>query len=308
MNSVVSDRQSRILSLGYDYESQPKEDIAECNLCKSSVFTVITHRDRYGYAAEASFCNECGLIMLNPRMMPQAYAQFYSDIYRPLVSAYHGRLINAHSIQEEQRVYAQQHTNFLRPFLSLRHRGSLLDIGGSTGVVAEHLVRTFGLVATILDPAPAELANAEQLGMKVVAGFLEDFDSEHDECFDLITLCQTIDHLLDVSTSLAKIKRLLDPQGLFFVDIVDFRAAYLRNRSVEEAIKIDHPYYLTESTMEAYLRRAGFRILRKNYAPDHLHVGYACTHGEIKSDFLPSETEVRKSASEIRQIQNRGPV
>lgn len=304
MNSAVSDRQSRILSLGYDYKSQSKEDIAECNLCRSRVFTVITHRDRYGYAVEASLCNECGLVMLNPRMTPQAYAQFYDDTYRPLVSAYHGRLINVHSIQEEQRIYAQQLAKFLRPFLNLEHRGSLLDIGGSTGVVAEHLARTFRFAATILDPAPEELANAEQLGMKAVAGFLEDYDAEHGECFDLITLCQTIDHLLDVSTSLAKIKQLLHPQGLFFVDIVDFRAAYLRNRSVEEAIKIDHPYYLTESTMETYLRRAGFHILRKNYAPDHLHVGYACAHGDVKPDFLPSETEVRMFASEIRKIQN----
>lgn len=304
MNSAVSDKQSRILSLGYDYESQPKEDVAECNLCKSEVFTVITHRDRYGYKAKASLCSECGLVMLNPRMTPQAYAQFYSDTYRPLVSAFHGRLINAQSIQEEQRTYAQQLAEFLRPFLSREHRGALLDIGGSTGVVAEYLVRTFDFAATILDPAPDELANAEQLGMKVVAGFLEDYDAVNGERFDLITLCQTIDHLLDVSSSLAKIKRLLHPQGLFFVDIVDFRAAYLRNRSVEEAIKIDHPYYLTESAMETYLNRAGFQILRKSYAPDHLHVGYVCAHCDAKPDFLPSETEVRMSASEIRKIQN----
>jgi len=304
MNSAVPDRPSRIYSLGYDYESQPKEDIAECNLCKSRVFTVITHRDRYGYVAQASLCSECGLVMLNPRMTPQAYARFYRDIYRPLVSAYHGRLIDARSIQEEQRIYAQQLAKFLRPFLSREYRGSLLDIGGSTGVVAQHLVRTFDYAATILDPAPEELANAEQLDMKVVAGFLEDYAPGQGECFDLIIMCQTIDHLLDARNSLAKIKNLLHPQGLFFVDIVDFRAVYLRNRSVEEAIKIDHPYYLTESAMEAYLKRAGFRILRKNYAPDHLHVGYACAHGDVKPDFLPSRTEVRMVASEIRQIQN----
>ena len=304
MNSAVSDRQTRILSLGYDYESQPKEDIDKCNLCASHVFTVITHRDRYGYLAEASLCNVCGLVMLNPRMTSQAYTQFYGGTYRPLVSAYHGRLISPQSIQEEQRIYARLLANFLRPFLNLEHRRSLLDIGGSTGVVAEYLVQTFGFAATVLDPAPEELANAEQLGMKAVTGFLEDYDARNGECFDLITLCQTIDHLLDVSTSLAKIKQLLHPQGLFFVDIVDFRAAYLRNHSVEEAIKIDHPYYLTESTVETYLRRAGFHILRKNYAPDHLHIGYVCAHGDVESNFLPSETEVRMFACEIRQIQN----
>ena len=48
-------------------------------------------------------------------------------------------------------------------------------------------------------------------------------------------------------------RELLADDGLLFIDIVDFRAAYLRNWSVEDAIKIDHPYYLTEPTMTAYL-------------------------------------------------------
>ena len=39
-------------------------------------------------------------------------------------------------------------------------------------------------------------------------------------------------------------------------------------------MKIDHPYYLTEATMTAYLRRAGFDIVRTDYAADHLHVSY----------------------------------
>ena len=94
--------------------------------------------------------------------------------------------------------------------------------------------------------------------------------------FDVVIICQTVDHLLDVSGTLRRVRQLLAGDGLLFIDIVDFRAAYLRNWSVEDAVKIDHPYYLTEPTMGAYLQRAGFDVLRIDYAADHLHVSYVC--------------------------------
>ena len=76
--------------------------------------------------------------------------------------------------------------------------------------------------------------------------------------------------------TLRRVRELLTDRGQLFIDIVDFRAAYLRNWSVEDATKIDHPYYLTQNTMEAYLRRAGFAIVKVDYAADHLHVSYLC--------------------------------
>jgi hypothetical protein len=125
--------------------------------------------------------------------------------------------------------------------------------------------------------------------------------------YDLITLCQTVDHLLDVSLSLRKIRSLLCEGGLFFVDIVDFSAAYRRNDSVEEAIKIDHPFYLTEETALAFLRRSGFDVLAVDYAADHLHVGYVCALAPAEADFLPGEEGVSRQWREIRSIQSRLP-
>jgi len=119
-----------------------------------------------------------------------------------------------------------------------------------------------------------------------------------------VTLCQTIDHLTDASGSLAKIRRLLNPVGLFFVDIVDFRAAYLRNWSVESAVKIDHPFYFTEETVEALLRRSGFRILQTSFAADHLHVGYLCVPAEPEPEAVPASACVREFFREIRWVQN----
>jgi hypothetical protein len=116
-----------------------------------------------------------------------------------------------------------------------------------------------------------------------------------------------VDHLLDVALSLSKIRNLLSEDGLFFVDIVDFRAAYRRNGSVEAAVKIDHPYYLTDETMRAYLARSGFDILGIDYAADHLHVGYLCAPGDQELDSLPDSRLVNDRWREIRAIENPLP-
>ena len=304
--SNLESREDRIAALGYDYAAQPVQLRGQCNLCGFDRFVTIAHRDRYGYPARADGCLRCGLVFLNPVMTADAYGRFYTDVYRPLVSAYHGRTIDAETIQVEQRDYAADLAELLAPRLEKWAGKSLLDVGGSTGVVAHHFAERFGLAATVIDPAPLEIEVARSLGLETVTGFVEDCDPG-DASYDLILLCQAVDHLLDASLSLRRIRELLTPGGLFFVDIVDFRAAYRRNGSVEAAIKIDHPFYLTHETIQAQLRRCGFEVLAVNYASDHLHIGYVCGQGEPEPDFLPSVSAVDEQWREIRAVQNRLP-
>ena len=300
------ERAARIAALGYDYAAQPKWRRERCNLCGGEHFVTLTHIDRYGYPAKAQGCLDCGLVTLNPVMTAEAYTSFYVETYRPLVSAYHGRLIDAETIQDEQRSYAADLADLLSRHLETRQAARMLDVGGSTGVVSHLLKERFGLEATVIDPAPMEIEVAQRLGLKTVTGFVEDYEPE-EGAFDLIVLCQTVDHLLDVKSSLAKIHSLLSPNGLFFVDIVDFRAAYRRNGSVEGAVKVDHPYYLTEETMQAYLRRVGFEVLEVNYAADHLHIGYVCKPGEADPEATTDPAWVAQQWHEVRAIQNKVP-
>jgi SAM-dependent methyltransferase len=300
---VINDRRTRIQALDYDYASQPKHDVRACNLCGSTGFAVLTHRDRYGYPVEAHGCRQCGLVFLNPVMTAEAYGSFYAGTYRPLVSAYHGRLINAQTIQDEQRQYAAERGDFLAPFVQGMRSKRMLDIGGSTGVVAHALAKRFGFEATVLDPAPLETAEAQALGLETIEGFVEAHDFGRRR-FDVVGLFQTIDHLLDVSGTLKRIRQIIADEGLLFVDIVDFRAAYLRNWSIEEAVKIDHPYYLVEFTAEALLVRAGFEVLRTDYEADHLHVAYVCRPAEPRPDIVPPASVVDAMFDEIRRVQN----
>jgi len=298
---LLTGRAERVAALEYDYDIQPKESVSRCDLCDGDIFVVIAHGDRYGFRVETDGCSRCGLIFLNPRMTADTYSDFYRETYRPLVSAYHGRLIDAETVELEQASYAENVADFLAPFVADRELSSVLDVGGSTGVVTEAVARRFSLRAALVDPAPAEVERARRRGIDAVVGTIEGFDGGG-RLFDLVLLCQTIDHLLEVHASLAKLRSLLTADGLFFLDIVDFRAARLRHPAVEHAIKIDHPYYLTENTAEAYLARAGFRWLRKNYAGDGLHVGYVCERCDPDAAALPAPASVDRLFREIRSM------
>lgn len=299
MTPADAARGERIAGLAYDYASQPTRSVERCNLCASTLFVALTHRDRYGFPAQAHACPRCGLVFLNPVMTAEAYGRFYQSTYRPLVSAFHGRLIDARTMQDEQRAYAIERAALLAPYLRGRGFKSMLDIGGSTGIVAHHLSREFRLDAAVLDPAPLEVEEARKLGLETITGLVEEYDPMGRR-FDVVAMFQTVDHLVDVSGTLRRIRSLMRSPGLFFVDIVDFRAAYLRNWSVEDAVKIDHPYYLTQETMNAYLSVAGFEILRADYAADHLHVSYVCR--PVKPRTLSSRWSSPAAGDLLREV------
>jgi SAM-dependent methyltransferase len=199
------------------------------------------------------------------------YAVFYATVYRPLVSTYHGRRIDAETVQDEQRVYAAELVRFLRASLPGRPH-TVLDVGGSTGVVAGAIRTAFGSQATVLDPAPDELAHAADAGMETISGFAEDVDLG-ERTFDLVLLCQTIDHLLDIGAALRSIRRSVAPGGRAFIDVLDVEFMMRRRGSIEGAVKIDHPFSLTRATALAYFTQAGLRPTAERFSDDG-HLGF----------------------------------
>jgi SAM-dependent methyltransferase len=264
--SIAVERAARIAAVGYAYPGRELVPVEACNLCGSTELVELSRRDRYGYPAGLAMCRACGLGFLSPRLSAAEYESFYEHVYRPLVSAYHGRRIDTETVQDDQRAYADELVPFLHEHLP-RLPATVLDVGGSTGIVAAAVRDAFGARATVLDPAPDELAQAEATGMETVAGFAEDFDPG-ERRWDLVLLCQTIDHLLDVRATLASLRRLTAPDGRAFVDVLDLVIAARKQGTVEGAAKIDHPYYLTHDTAIAFFLLSGYEPVAERLSED----------------------------------------
>ena len=289
-------RRRRISDLGFDPSTLELEPVDRCNLCGSGRHVEVARHDRYGFPVRCIFCADCGLGFLSPRPTAGAYEHFYEQVYRPLVSAYHGRRIDAETVQREQAAYAAELTAFLRDVLD-EPPGTVLDVGGSTGVVGAALRNAFGSGVTVLDPSPEELAVAAAGGLETVAGFAETADLGGRR-FDLVLLCQTIDHLVDVARTLTAIRSWLVTGGAAFVDVLDVRFVSARLGAVEAAAKIDHPHYLTRETARAYFDLAGLRIAAERLADDG-HWGFLLEGDEARTPTGPccGATPTRRSRS-----------
>jgi SAM-dependent methyltransferase len=277
VTGVLEDRAARIAALGYEYGALEKDGRRPCNLCGSEVHVEVSRIDRYGFAAPMRMCARCGLGFLSPRLTPAGYADFYESVYRPLVSAYHGYTIDAVTVQEEQREYAAGIADFLRHTLPAPPR-TIMDVGGSTGLVAGVIGEPFGASCTVLDPAPDELAVAAAAGMETIAGFAEDYDAQG-RTWDLVLLCQTIDHLLDVDATLRAMREMTAPGGHLFIDVVDLEFMMRRRGQVEGAVKVDHPFYLTRHTALAWWALAGFEVVAERLS-DEGEWGFLLRPGE----------------------------
>jgi SAM-dependent methyltransferase len=298
--SAVGQRAERIASVGYDYAARELEPVGACNLCGSTDHEELARRDRYGFPATTRLCRRCGLGFLSPRLTAREYAAFYGNVYRPLVSAFHGRRIDAETVQEDQRAYAAELVDFLRDVLDGPPR-SVLDVGGSTGVVAAAVVDAFGGKATVLDPAADELAVAAAQGLETVEGFAEDF-APGARRWELVLLCQTIDHLLDVAGTLAALRGLIAPEGRAFVDVLDFVLAARRAGSVEQATKIDHPYSLTHDTARGFFVQAGFEPVAERLSGDG-HWGFVLAPADPREpDWAQLGEAALATLAELREL------
>ncbi len=268
--------------LAFDYESEPKETVTSCNNCGWQRFEPFAERDRYGLPVKTARCTGCGLVFISPRMVDDGYRRFYADgHYRTLLTKFYGKPIQPGTMEASQRAYAEALAVYLEPYLAKRTMSTVLDVGGSTGVVAGTMARRFGLKATVLDPADAELVVAKQAGLNALCGTIEEW-SPNGYRWDLVLLCQTVDHLLDIRVALAKLRHAVSGRGLFYMDIACFDILLDRPKLPEQVVKVDHPYYLSRVHAETYLDRAGFQVVARCNGPLRYQVGYLCKPREQK--------------------------
>jgi len=268
----------------WDYAAQPKEHVEACNACGSTLWVTLCDRDRYGFPVSAHCCHSCGLIFLSPRMTAEAYTEFNRETYRDLIEWYCPGAVRPS--EKTQTMYAEGIIPILEPFV--RHPGTLLDIGGAPGVCAERVSKSLGVAEyTVVDPAGGTIPES-----------FETWDPGGRK-WAVILCCQTVDHLLDLRGSLEKMRELLTDDGILWIDILDCLYLLRRWRSVQTAIKVDHPYNLNEVTFLLLLAEIGLEPVRLVYRGSH--IGFVCKKGTADPTAIMREGHKNPILANVRK-------
>jgi hypothetical protein len=141
-------------------------------------------------------CHDCGLVSLTPSWSHAGAKVFYRDYYRPLVNAWHDKPAG-YDWAAETRAYR----DLVRPYWLGIEADEWLDLGGDA-VNPEH-----------------------------GTGLIEEYVPTRQ--YQLVTCCQTLDHLCSPRQAFHVFAETVRPGGYLWVDFVDY--------SITQELKTDHP-------------------------------------------------------------------
>lgn len=224
-----------------------------CELCGGGWLVTIANQDRYGLPVRFVMCRQCGLVVLNPRWGQESYNKFYTDYYRPLVAEWSGtETSTASHVQMWFEKMAQ--ATALAHYLPAAPR--VIDIGGGNGSLAAYLRDQYGAEVVVVEPNAREAQEAAAKGFDVIVDVFENCHLEPASC-DLVVMLRTVDHLIYASETLAKVRRILRPQGVMLVDGVDYYRRMALSGDATKPLKIDHCYYFSPETLPMLMRKCG---------------------------------------------------
>ncbi len=232
-------------------ETPPADRSRTCCLCSGADFHVIARRDRDGGPLITVMCCGCGLISHRDLPSEESLAEYYRSQYRV---QYHGRA--RPSARRVMRAWknGQRILALLRPHVPPGSR--VLEIGAGLGCT----VRSFqnaGYDAAGVDPGD-EFTDfgVRFLKAALTRQTLDEIPAEPTR--DLLLLVHVVEHLRCPDQALLKLRRLLKPGGVLYVECPNADGpATARGRLFHQA----HTYNFTAVTLQLLAERCGFELL-----------------------------------------------
>lgn len=197
----------------------------------------------YGQTSAVYACSTCGFMQCND----------LSDV----LSFYETLQDQAYEQGRKERY--QQSWALIEYLQKFRKTGSLLDIGAGSGILIEAALKA-GYAARGIEPSQWLQKAADKLKLPVTNGVLSDLPDE--QRFEIITLIDVIEHVVDPLGLLTDIRRRLVIQGLCMVVTPDCRSFFARLLGRRWwHYRVAHVGYFDPKTLALACEKAGFEII-----------------------------------------------
>lgn len=244
-----------------------KTETVDVCQCGSHDLEQIAAMDRFGLPFGAYICKDCGLLVTSPRMTSDALPYYYDNYYHTLN---YGHL----HMHEQQALFmlgqGEKIYNIIKPHLKGKSV-DVLEIGAGTGNVLKELKEAAKnddteIIETGTEYSSDCLAECAKNGVKAIYGDLDTM-LEKDGKFDLIILSHVFEHFIGLKDELDKIKRLLRPEGLLYIEVpglLNINNINTYNFDFLEYLIHAHMYNFCEASLRNIVEKEGFTALSIN--------------------------------------------
>ena len=225
----------------------------ECPVCGGSFSRPIFIKAGFPHGR----CPECELIYVNPVLNDQAAREYYRE------ESSWARVLESDLQKKFDRLKFQYGLDAALPLINRDPDPlfSLLDIGAGTGLFAES-ARDRGLKTTVLELNRENARKMREKGFTVLERPLGEA-GPFSEKFDLVTLWEVLEHIVEPRELLEQIYRLMTPAGVLLILVPNADALITRILHEKSGTFGGHSHvqFFNINTLTRLLAETGFTVL-----------------------------------------------
>lgn len=202
-------------------------------------------------------CLDCGLGVTSPFPEPGVLVEVNQETY-PVA-----RRIEAY--RSRQHYFEKRYRRQLGAIRKFKAEGRLLDIGCNIGMFLNEAAKAgYAVTGVELNSECAEYARKSS-GLEVYSDYLEEIAFQT-ESFDVVTMYDVLEHIPDMASMLAEVKRILKPGGLLVIQSPNLRSlmAAITGSSWSWLSPPDHIYHFTPGALSLLLEHCGYSVRQLN--------------------------------------------
>jgi len=246
----------------------------KCILCEKTTYNNFYDLNPYSLIK----CSSCGLIRVSPMPNPQEKKKNSQSIYS--------------SIEYRERYFKDKRffTRWFKAKFKIIERlkpekGKILDVGCSYGFFLEVAKRRgWDIYGIEIDPITGGYTK-DKFGDKIFIGELENSHFEM-HYFDVITLWDVIEHVVNPVDFLKTVKNYLKPSGIICIQTPNIESyiSKLKNKNWDWLTPGDHLYFFSPRTLHKTLKLVGLKsIYFKTWEPNCYFIDSLIGFNEINN-------------------------
>jgi len=207
-------------------------------------------------------CTDCGMIFENPRYPESVIIQGYMSSDEA-----------GHDSQRSMRV-ASFYNALKANRANLPKPGAkVLDIGTAGGAYLEAAAK-FGYDAWGMEPSQMLVAEGKKRGLKIEQGTIDKHKFEPGT-FDMVSLWDVLEHVVDAKACLRECRRLLKPDGTLLINYPDIGTwqAKMAGKKFWWILSV-HIHHFDHKSIEEICKRTGFKVIAQKPYWQTLEFGY----------------------------------